>query len=102
MRAAGVSDGHIAIELIEPELMRQLNREHRGRDAVTDVLSFPIDGAAAALGPRELGDIVICPQATEDLVEAVVHGALHLCGHDHATDGGRMLELQRRVLAALG
>ena len=45
-------------------------------------------------GPRELGDVVICPEHTEDLTEAVVHGVLHLCGYDHETDDGEMLALQ--------
>jgi probable rRNA maturation factor len=44
---------------------------------------------------------VICPDHTEDLTEAVVHGVLHLCGYDHETDAGEMLDLQRRVLEAL-
>jgi len=66
------------------------------------VLSFPIDEQAGEPGPRELGDIVICPQRTSDMTEAVVHGVLHLCGYDHETDGGEMLALQADVLAALG
>ena len=51
-----------------------------------------------AAGPRELGDVVICPEHTEDLAEAVVHGVLHLCGYDHETDDGEMLALQDRVM----
>jgi probable rRNA maturation factor len=65
------------------------------------VLSFPVDGAGPPAGPRELGDVVVCPQRADDVVEAVVHGVLHLCGHDHEVDGGEMLALQRRVLASL-
>ena len=65
------------------------------------MLSFPIDGRGAATGPRELGDVVICPAATADLAEAVVHGALHLCGHDHERDDGEMLAMQQRVLGGL-
>jgi probable rRNA maturation factor len=99
LRAAGVRDGHVAIELVEEGHIRALNREHRGRDAPTDVLSFPVDEAGSAPGPRELGDIVICPQHAADLREAVVHGALHLAGMDHEADGGEMLTLQARVLA---
>ena len=57
--------------------------------------------SAPAAGPRELGDVVICPDHTEDLTEAVVHGVLHLCGYDHETDAGEMLSLQRRVLEEL-
>ena len=62
------------------------------------MLSFPVDESGPAAGPRELGDVVICPEHTEDLTEAVVHGVLHLCGYDHETDGGEMLALQGRVL----
>ena len=53
------------------------------------MLSFPVDEAGPAAGPRELGDVVICPEHTEDLTEAVVHGVLHLCGYDHESDDGR-------------
>lgn len=65
------------------------------------MLSFPIDADGPAPGPRELGDVVICPEHTEDLAEAVVHGVLHLCGYDHETDAGEMLALQDGVLAGL-
>jgi probable rRNA maturation factor len=65
------------------------------------VLSFPVDERAPAIGPRELGDVVICPEHTEDLAEAVVHGVLHLCGYDHETDDGEMLALQDRIMAVL-
>jgi probable rRNA maturation factor len=86
---------------VDAARIRALNREHRGRDAPTDVLSFPVDIMAPASGPRELGDVVICPEHTEDLQEAVVHGVLHLCGYDHETDEGQMLDLQDRVIARL-
>ena len=71
---------------------RELNGEHRGKPEPTDVLSFPIDGVAADGGapeqpagaaPVELGDVVICPEHTVDLREAIVHGMLHLLGMDH-------------------
>jgi probable rRNA maturation factor len=81
--------------------IRSLNRRHRGIDRATDVLAFPVDEKGRVGGPRELGDVVICPEHSEDLTEAVVHGVLHLCGYDHETDDGEMLELQRRVLAGL-
>jgi probable rRNA maturation factor len=79
-----------------------LNREHRGKNAPTDVLSFPVDGPeSATAGPRELGDVVICREHTSDVIEAVVHGVLHLCGYDHETDSGEMLALQDRIVAQL-
>jgi probable rRNA maturation factor len=101
LAAAGVGDGHLAIELVDEDRIRELNREHRGKDAPTDVLSFPIDEDEPVSGPRELGDVVICPEHTEDLTEAVVHGVLHLCGYDHETDDGRMLALQDDIMASL-
>jgi probable rRNA maturation factor len=101
LAAAGVEDGHLAIEFVTPDRMLDLNREHRGIERPTDVLSFPVDEAGPAAGPRELGDVVISPEHTEDLTEAVVHGVLHLCGYDHESDNGEMLALQRRVLEGL-
>jgi probable rRNA maturation factor len=96
-----VTHGHLAVELVSEERIRELNREHRGKDEPTDVLSFPIDEDEPVAGPRELGDVVICPEHTEDVVEAVVHGVLHLCGYDHETDDGRMLALQDAIVAEL-
>jgi probable rRNA maturation factor len=100
-RAAGVRDGHVAVEFVASERIATLNREFRGREGPTDVLSFPVDEASAAAGERELGDVVICPAHTEDLLEAVVHGVLHLTGMDHETDGGEMLALQDELMARL-
>ena len=100
--AVEVSDGHLAIDFVDARAIRSLNAQHRGKDSPTDVLSFPIDETAPSHGPRELGDVVICPAHTEDLDEAVVHGVLHLCGYDHETDDGEMLALQDRVMEELG
>jgi probable rRNA maturation factor len=96
--SAGVDEGHVAIEYVGPDRIAALNEEFRGRPGPTDVLSFPIDGEEPAPGPRELGDIVICPDHTEDVREAVLHGALHLTGMDHETDDGEMLALQAELL----
>jgi probable rRNA maturation factor len=104
--AAGVAEGHLAIEFVSAERIAQLNAEHRGKPAPTDVLSFPIDGVEGGDGaqgaggvPRELGDVVICPEHTVDVREAVVHGVLHLLGMDHETDAGEMLALQDELLS---
>ena len=96
--SAGIEDGHVAIEFVDAERIQALNREHRNLDEPTDVLSFAVDGDGTSAGPRELGDIVICPEHTEDLREAVIHGALHLTGMDHETDDGEMLALQAELL----
>jgi probable rRNA maturation factor len=101
LEAAGVDDGHLAVEIVDPARIRELNRRHRDRDAPTDVLAFPIDGAGVTAGPRELGDVAICPEHCADMTAAAVHGALHLCGYDHEADGGEMLALQARVLEGL-
>ena len=95
--------------------MRTLNYAARGVDEATDVLAFPIDphlsGSASASpaedprnysrGPRELGDVFICPAKATDVTEAAVHGTLHLCGYDHETDSGEMLALQAKVIQSL-
>jgi probable rRNA maturation factor len=100
--SAGVHDGHVAIEFVGPERITELNGKHRGEASATDVLSFPIDGAEPIAAARELGDVVICPEHTADLREAIVHGVLHLAGMDHETDEGEMLALQRELLAEEG
>ena len=97
-----MTDGHLAVALVDAAEIRRLNAEHRAVDRPTDVLSFGVDEAGPAAGPRELGDVVICPEHTEDVTEALVHGVLHLCGMDHEADGGEMLALQDEVLAGLG
>lgn len=115
----GVQGGHVAIEFVDAGRIAELNLAHRARPQPTDVLSFPIDGVVASdapgaavpsppeewasngLPPRELGDIVICPEYTADLREAVVHGMLHLLGMDHETDDGEMLALQDELLGSL-
>jgi probable rRNA maturation factor len=104
--SVGVQRGHLAIEFVDGERIRELNRDYRGLDQPTDVLSFPIDGVDGAQPgeissqevPLELGDVVICAEHTEDLEEAIVHGVLHLLGMDHERDQGEMLALQGQLL----
>lgn len=96
--SAGIEDGHVAIEFVDEDRIRELNREHRKIDRPTDVLSFGVDEDGTPMGPRELGDVVICPPRTENLREAVVHGALHLSGMDHEGDDGEMLALQAELM----
>ena len=101
LAAVGVDDGHLAVELVDADRIRELNREHRGKDAPTDVLAFPVDGTGPIAGPRELGDVAICAEHCSDITEAAVHGVLHLCGYDHETDQGQMLALQAQVMEGL-
>ena len=99
LASAGLEDGHVAIAFVDADAIAALNAEHRGKTGPTDVLSFPIDETGPAAGPRELGDVVICPEHTADLREAIVHGVLHLTGMDHETDDGEMLALQAELLS---
>jgi len=101
LAAAGIDEGHLAVELVDEVRIRELNREHRDKDAPTDVLAFPIDELDPIAGPRELGDVAICPEHCSDVTEAAVHGVLHLCGYDHEIDEGEMLALQARVIEGL-
>jgi len=101
LAAAGVEDGHLSVGLVSPEAIAALNKEHRDVDEPTDVLAFPLDAAGDVPGPRELGDVVICPEHADSVEEAAVHGVLHLCGYDHERDSGEMLVLQRVVVAEL-
>ena len=102
LSSAGITEGHVAVEFVDDERIRELNRDHRNLDEPTDVLSFGVDEDGPAAGPRELGDIVICPEQTEDVREAIVHGALHLSGMDHETDDGEMQALQAELMRWIG
>jgi probable rRNA maturation factor len=108
-RSRGVAEGHVAVQYVTGDRIAELNARHRGKAEPTDVLSFPIDGiegldgvATELAGPRELGDVVICPRHTADLREAIIHGMLHLLGMDHETDDGEMLALQDELLREAG
>jgi probable rRNA maturation factor len=96
--SAGVNEGHAGVEVVDESAIHQLNLEHRGIDKPTDVLSFPVDGAGPTIGPRELGDIVLCAAFCESVERAIVHGALHLVDMDHETDNGEMLAVEAEIL----
>jgi len=85
----GVGEGELGLHFVGPDEMRELKRDHVGVDEVTDVLSFPIDGReplAPGL-PRQLGDVLLCPQVVVEAWRApLVHGLLHLVGHDHGPE----------------
>jgi probable rRNA maturation factor len=98
LASAGIEEGHMAVEFVGADQIQGLNRDYRNMDKPTDVLSFGVDEDGDVAGPRELGDIVICPEHTSDLREAVVHGTLHLTGMDHEVDDGEMLALQSELM----
>ena len=97
--SAGVREGHVAVEWVGAARIAELNAEWRGKEGPTDVLSFPVDLDGPEVGPREIGDVVICVEHTVDVSEAVVHGTLHLVGMDHETDHGEMLALQAEIVS---
>jgi len=119
-RAGRLPEGSVTVRVTDDRTIRTLNRRHRGKDKVTDVLSFSyVEGLPKALQPageRELGDIVIgLPQvkrqakaigrgAKAEFLLMVVHGTLHLLGHDHETlaDERRMFRLQHDILIQAG
>jgi probable rRNA maturation factor len=102
----------VGILLTSDRTLRRLNREFRGLDRATDVLSFP-DGGRDPDGWRRLGDLAISVEAaarqaaasgwslTEVVERLTVHGVLHLLGHDHETDEGEMMSMQGRILRSL-
>lgn len=109
--------GEIAVVLSDDATVRRLNRDYRGKDKPTNVLSFPNDGGTDPDGGMApLGDVVLAletvlaeaegqgKRAGDHLSHLVVHGVLHLFGHDHLKDAEarRMEALETRILAALG
>lgn len=89
LAAEGVESGELGLVFVGPEESRALKREHLGVDEATDALAFPIDGldALPAGLPRQLGDVVVCPQVVGEEWEApLVHALLHLLGHDHGAE----------------
>jgi len=89
LEAEGVEEGELGLAFVPPDEIRALKREHLGIDDATDVLSFPIDGRDELPPgiPRQLGDVLVCPQVTGDAWQApLVHGLLHLVGYDHGAE----------------
>lgn len=106
----GVKDVGATIAFVAAGRMRELNREWRGKDYATDVLSFPLEQDEwERQAGASLGDVVICvAQAArqakengftleEELAQLILHGLLHLCGYDHETDEGEMNRLELRL-----
>ena len=96
LSAEGVEAGELGLALVGPDEIRDLKREHLGIDEETDALAFPIDGRETipAGVPRQLGDVVICPEVVGDAWRGpLVHAVLHLVGYDH----GAKMEARERA-----
>ena len=109
----GRKEATLTITFIRDRLMRQLNRDYRGLDKPTDVLSFAYHESAADCAVAEaaphLGDLVIAVETAaryaqelgltfeRELEHLVIHGTLHLAGYDHETDRGEMQRLERKL-----
>jgi len=108
LRRLGVGTAEVGVLVCDDATIRSLNRQFRGKDRPTDVLSFPLDNPQPE-GSRYLGDVAIsletaARQAAEagtsvatELKTLVLHGMVHLCGYDHETDGGEMKRLEGRL-----
>ena len=86
LAAEGVGSGELGLAFVSPEESRALKREHLGVDEATDALAFPVDGLDELPQglPRQLGDVVVCPEVVGDEWRApVVHAVLHLVGYEH-------------------
>jgi probable rRNA maturation factor len=97
LTAEGIAAGDLGIAFATPSEMRALKLQHLGIEEATDVLSFPIDGRDQLPEgvPRQLGDVVLCPQVFGQAWRApLVHGLLHLLGYDH----GEEMERREREL----
>ena len=99
LAAEGIDSGELGLVFVGPDESRALKAEHLGIDEATDALAFPIDGldALPAGLPRQLGDVVVCPQVVGEQWRApLVHALLHLVGYDH----GAEMEQREAVHAA--
>jgi probable rRNA maturation factor len=115
--------GQVTVLLTTDTAIRKLNRQFRGKDKATDVLSFPAEGSFPAecpfpvegIGAEKIaGDLAISvPTARKQAIEQghslsteikvlILHGLLHLAGHDHESDNGKMARRERQLRAKLG
>jgi probable rRNA maturation factor len=101
LAAEGIESGELGLLFVAPDESRDLKRSHLGVDEATDALAFPIDGLDALPDgvPRQLGDVVVCPQVTGDAWhDPLVHALLHLVGYDHGPEMEAREALHRRRL----
>ena len=115
LKEIGVGGAGATVAFVSDRRMRALNRQFRGHDRATDVLSFPAGQAEfEKLSGATLGDVIISVERAEaqaarhglslegELAQLILHGLLHLCGYDHETDDGEMNALELRLRRRLG
>ncbi len=112
---AAVRDTGVTVAFVSDRAMRELNRLWRHKRETTDVLSFPAEqDQFEKLEGARLGDVVISVEQAarqakenglkfdEEIAQLILHGLIHLCGYDHATDNGEMNRLELRLRKKLG
>jgi probable rRNA maturation factor len=99
----------VTIAFVRDPAIRRLNRNFRGVDFNTDVLSFPAEAGPRPATESYLGDVVVSADAAKrqaaragipldrEIAELVIHGILHLCGYDHEADNGEMNRLELKL-----
>ena len=116
LEAVDEADSSLSLTIVDDEAIRELNREHRGKDTPTDVLSFPLDPGDFGDPERLLGDVVISVDTAKrqaadydaplqrEIYRLLIHGVLHVLGHDHMEHDERaeMEAEERRLAAAIG
>lgn len=110
-RAALAGGGQMTVRFVTEDEGRQLNRDYRGKDYATNVLSFPYEVSPIVFGDLVIAPAVCCSEAaaqgktpTDHMAHLIVHGVLHLSGYDHENDAeAEIMEArERQILAALG
>ena len=115
LRTIGSSKQAATVVFVSDAAIRKLNKQFRGKDQVTDVLSFPSEAEPfEAENQSQLGEVVISVQRAADqakqnrltfsneVEQLILHGLLHLCGYDHETDDGKMNRLEVKLRKKLG
>ena len=110
LRVVGKSDRDATIVFVSDDAIRKLNRQFRGKNYATDVLSFPSSAEPFEVdGQKQLGEVVISVQRAaaqarsnglsfaSEVKQLILHGLLHLAGYDHETDKGEMNRLELRL-----
>jgi probable rRNA maturation factor len=115
LKAIDAGNRNAAIVFVSDEAIKKLNRQFRGKNYATDVLSFPNQAEKFETENKSnLGEVVISVERaaaqakqnglsfSNEIRQLVLHGLLHLCGHDHETDKGEMNRLELKLRKKLG